>query len=101
MTALQRLKTRTGETDDTLLNELLEEAQDVILALRYPTSPRPDSVPDEYVGLQVRMAHDLYNKIGATGELVHNENGINRTYESSWISKELRQEVVPLCGVTS
>lgn len=101
MTPLQRLKIRTGESDDNLLEELLEEAAEVILSLRYPLSPKPDSVPDEYTGLQVRMAIELYNKIGATGEVGHNENGISRTYDSAWISQELRQEVVPLCGVTS
>lgn len=101
MTPLQRLKIRTGESDDDLLNELLEEAAEVILSLRYPLPPRPSEVPEEYAGLQVRMAIELYDKIGATGETAHNENGISRTYDSAWISKELRQEVVPLCGVRS
>ena len=101
MTPMQRLKIRTGSTNEDLLGELLEEAKEVILSLRFPFSPHPADLPSEYVNLQVLMATELYDKIGATGEIVHNENGINRTYDSAWISKELREQVVPLCGVIS
>ena len=41
---------------------------------------------------------DIYAKIGAEGEISHNENGVNRGYESSWISESLLQEVTPLAG---
>ena len=32
---------------------------------------------------------EIYGKIGAEGQTSHNENGINRTYESSWISPSI------------
>lgn len=32
---------------------------------------------------------DMYVKIGAEGEKVHSENGISRTYSSSYIDKKL------------
>ena len=41
---------------------------------------------------------NLYNKQGAEGEESHNENGINRKFESSWISAQLLREVTPYAG---
>jgi hypothetical protein len=46
--------------------------------------------------LQIRLAVVMYNKRGAEGEKSHNENGINRTYESV---EELLKEVVPLTSL--
>ena len=55
-------------------------------------------VETRYEDLQYRIALDLYNKQGAEGETGHNENGINRSFESSWISEQLLREVTPYCG---
>ena len=54
-----------------------------------------------YEDLLYRVAVDLYNKTGAEAELAHTENGVSRSYESSWISEQLLSEVVPLAGVIS
>lgn len=99
MTALERLKKRTGETDEDLLNDLLETAGEIILSVRFPNSEWPDEVEDRYKGLQIRIALDLYNKRGAEGEISHSENGISRTYTAGWVSKDLLAEIVPYCGV--
>lgn len=56
-------------------------------------------VEPRYEDLQFRIAMDLYNRIGDEGEIIHTENGINRHYESSWISAELLEEITPYCGV--
>lgn len=32
---------------------------------------------------------DIYSKIGAEGQVAHSENGVSRTYESSWITFDL------------
>lgn len=32
---------------------------------------------------------DIYSKAGAEGQLGHNENGVNRSYQSSWITFDL------------
>ena len=56
-------------------------------------------VEDRYLDLQFRIALDLYNKQGAEGEETHNENGISRKFESSWISAQLLHEVTPYAGV--
>lgn len=99
MTELERMKLRTNEADENVLNDCLESAKNAILARRYPFSEWPEILPERFVDLQFRIAMDLYNKIGAEGQLSHSENGVSRTYESSWISEQLLQEVTPLVGV--
>ena len=99
MTILERLKMRTGEADETLLSDCLDSARNAILARRFPYQEWPEDVPTQYVDLQFRIALDLYNKIGAEGQLGHSENGVSRSFESSWISYQLLREVTPLVGV--
>ena len=105
MNVLERLKSRTKESNVDLLTDLLETAKYAILARRYPCTAYPtdevgNAVLDpRFQDLQLRIALDLYNKQGAEGETAHNENGINRTYESSWISEQLLNEINPRCGV--
>lgn len=52
-----------------------------------------------YLDLQYRCAIDLYNRTGAEGQVSHSENGISRGWGAEWISQELLNEVVPMCGV--
>ena len=109
MDILERLELRltdeNGTPDSELLADCVETAKNAILSRRYPMMPWPVDdngetyVEDRYQDLQLRMAIDLYNKIGAEGEITHQENGIRREYESSWISKQLLDEVVPYVGV--
>lgn len=98
MDALSRLKARTGETNEVLLQDLLESAKSAILARRFPFGEWPDELETKYLDLQFRIALDLYAKIGAEGQTGHTENSISRQWESSWISAELLQEVTPMCG---
>lgn len=98
MSNLERLKMRTGETDEQLLSDCLDSARAAILARRFPFRDWPDEIPSQYVDLQYRVALDLYNKLGAEGQLGHSENGVSRTFESSWISEQLLSEVIPLVG---
>lgn len=107
MDILTKLKKRTGETDEDLLAVLLDDAKNAILSRRFPFGDYPVNasgetvIEDRYVDLQYRIAVDLYNKQGAEGQTVHKENGIDRTFESSWISEQLLSEVIPYCGVTT
>ena len=41
----------------------------------------------------------LINKRGAEGETTHNENGINRAYESASVPESLLGRVTPFAGV--
>ena len=106
MDILSRLRTRLSDggnvPDDNILNDCIESAKNAILERRYPFHDWPvddngdAKVETRYLDLQFRIAMDLYNKIGAEGEMAHSENGVSRSYESSWISKALLDEIVPL-----
>lgn len=103
MDQIMRLKARLtamGETtDDELLEELLATASDVIMSIRYPFGEWPDELEKQYLGLQIRIALDLYNKQGAEGETSHSENGVNRTYGAENVSSDLLAEITPKAGV--
>lgn len=99
MDALERLKLRTQEPDEAVLMDCLESARSEIMSRRFPYQEWPDEIEPQYMDLWYRIALDLYNKSGAEGELAHSENGVSRTYESSWVSEQLLSEVVPMCGV--
>lgn len=101
MTIVDRLKLRTGDDNEALLADCVESARVTIMSLRYPfRASWPEEVEPRYQDLQFRMALDLYNKIGAEGEINHIENGISRTYQSSWFSADLLAEITPICGVS-
>lgn len=99
MDILERLKLRTGEADEAVLSDCLDSAKAAILTRRFPFSEWPEDVEARYKDLQFRIAMDLYNRIGAEGQTAHSENGISRTFDSSWISDELLSEIVPKVGV--
>lgn len=99
MNNLERLRLRTGELNDEILQDCLTSAQAAIMARRYPYGDWPDALESRYLDLQFRCALDLYSKIGAEGQKGHSENSISRTWESSWISESLLQEVTPIAKV--
>ena len=76
--------------DETLTEDLvtvyLNKAEGAIRNRMYPFN-LPEGmttfvVPAKYEMLQCELACNYILKRGAEGELVHNENGINRTYDS-------------------
>lgn len=87
------------EEDEEVLLNCLENAQSIILAKRFPFGTDRTEVEPQYVGLQVRIAVDLYNKQGAEGETSHSENGVSRTYDGSWVSQQLLDEIIPKAGI--
>ena len=100
MTALEILQVLTGETDTELLNVYLSLAENVILNRLYPFGiPDGAAVPSCYTTLHARVAEYLYLKRGAEGETVHNENGINRSYESGYVPESLLMEITPFAKV--
>ena len=99
MDALERLKLRTQEPDEAVLMDCLESARSAIMSRRFPYQEWPDEIEPQYMDLWYRVALELYNKSGAEGEVAHSENGVSRSYESSWVSEQLLSEVVPMCGV--
>ena len=89
----------SGTDEDALLLTLLSISAQKILDRVYPYDPTVTEVPARYETKQVEIAVYLYNKRGAEGQIVHNENGINRTYESADVPESLMRGITPYVGV--
>jgi len=98
---LEQLKVLIGaeEDEDLLLLALLNISGQKILDRVYPYNHTIDEVPTRYEVKQLEIATYLYNKRGAEGQTVHNENGINRTYESADVPESLMRGITPFVGV--
>lgn len=96
---LEMMKTMTGETDETVLFTYLHLAGERVLQKAYPFHPQEHTVPRRYAKNQVDIACYLYNKRGAEGETSHQENGINRTYESAGVPESMLAGITPFVGV--
>ena len=84
---------------DPLLLYLLEQAEGIILNRRYPFgAPEGATLSAYHEQIQIRMAVELFNKMGAEGQLTHDENGIKRTWEAGDVSPSLLRVIVPVCG---
>ena len=99
MTLLERLAKRTDEADEAVLEDMMESAKSIILGRRFPYGEWPDEVEPRYQDLQLRIAEDMYNRIGASGQISHSENGISRSWGAEWVSEELLNEITPVVGV--
>ena len=87
----------TASTDLLLL--LVKQAEGIVLNRRYPFGiPSGATVPVQYEYTQIRIAVELFSKLGAEGQVAHKENGIDRTFESADVSPSLLAKIVPLCG---
>ena len=84
---------------DDLLFYLLDQAEGIVLNRRYPFGvPEGATVPAAYEHIQLKIAVELFSKMGAEGQTAHDENGIKRTYESGDVSASLLRQIVPLVG---
>lgn len=101
MDNLERLKLRTGEPDEAILEDCLESARSAIMARRYPYQEWPDELESRYLDLQFRCALAIYNKQGGEFETAHSENGVSRSFGSEGIPQELLMEVTPMAKVTT
>lgn len=96
-----RLSALTGETNDDMLLTFLGIAAESIIARCYPFRSDDDEpdVPEKYHMLQLEIAVYLLNKRGAEGQISHNENGINRSYESAGVPESMLSRITPYVGV--
>lgn len=98
---LQRLKVLLSPdtATDELLSFLLEQSEGIVLSRRYPFGVPPGAmVPPAYEYIQLRVAIELYSKMGAEGQMSHTENGVSRTYEAGDISPSLLKQITPKVG---
>ena len=91
-----QLALTTGESDDDILSAYLNLAGEKILNKMYQCKSVEDrEVPVKYQYTQLEIAAYLINKRGAEGETAHNENGINRAYESASVPDSMLKHVLP------
>ena len=79
---------------DNVLISYLKIAGEKIIQRAYPYDDTVTEVPRRYGVLQCEIALYLLNKRGAEGEISHNENGVNRTYESASVPESLLKDVI-------
>ena len=90
------------KASNELLSYLLEQAEWIVLNKRYPFgAPEGATVPAAYEQIQLRVAVELFAKMGAEGQTGHNENGVNRTYEAADVSPSLLRQIIPVVGTVS
>lgn len=92
------VKAINEETSDSVISAFLTIAGNKICRIAFPFDTTITEVPAKYDTLQCEVASYLLNKRGAEGEIVHNENGINRTYEEADLPKSLARLITPECG---
>lgn len=84
---------------DELISYLLEQSEGIILNRRYPFgAPEGASLSPLHEQIQLRIAVELFTKMGAEGQTMHQENGVSRTYEAGDVSPSLLRQIIPVCG---
>ena len=84
---------------DELLSYLLEQSEGIILNRRYPFgAPEDASLSPLHEQIQLRVAVEIFSKMGAEGQIQHSENGVTRTWEAADVSPSLLRQIVPVCG---
>jgi hypothetical protein len=85
--------------NDELLHYLLEQSEGIILNRRYPFgAPEGATLSPLHEQVQLRMAVELFSKMGAEGQTEHAENGITRKWAAGDVSPSLLRLIVPVCG---
>jgi hypothetical protein len=84
--------------------ELVENAKGWFYALRYPCEPTAsqDRRPiDTFMDMWAveRLCDEIAQRNGFNSALGYRENGIQFTFDSSWISDGLKRAIVPVIGV--
>lgn len=84
---------------DELLSYLLEQSEGIILNRRYPFgAPEGATLSPLHEQIQIRIAVELFSKMGAEGQIMHIENGVHRTWEAGDVSPSLLRQIIPVCG---
>lgn len=87
------------EATDDLLLYILEQAEGIVMNRRYPFGiPEGAKFPIQYEYAQLRIAVEIYSKMGAEGQIQHQENGTLRTWEAGDISPSLLRGIMPMIG---
>lgn len=84
---------------DELLLYLLEQSEGIVLNRRYPFgAPEGVTLSPLHEQIQLRVAVEIFSKMGAEGQLSMSENSVSRTWEAGDVSPSLLKQIVPVCG---
>lgn len=90
---------RYAADSDTVLKAYITQAEDVVISRLYPYDrPENPEIPSKYNVTIANIAVYLLNKRGAEGEMLHNEDGVNRTYGAAYVPEGLLKSIVPKVG---
>lgn len=94
------VKSLTGDADigNDVIVAYLSIAEENILRRRFPFGYEGKSLTGEYNLMQCELAARYVLRRGAEGEVSHNENGINRTYDSV-NDEDILSRIVPYAKV--
>lgn len=95
MTDLEKLKKLTGESDDTLLSLLLEDAEEFLL-----NETNRTWLPDRLQKVKRDLAVIAYNRLGTEGEASRTEAGESYTFENlpAHIRSAINKNRIARCG---
>ena len=82
-----------------LLSYLLEQAEGICLNRRYPFGcPEGTTLSPLHEQIQLRVAVEIFSKMGAEGQTQMTENSVMRVWEAADVSPSLLRQIVPVCG---
>lgn len=85
---LEKLKSLTGESDETVLSSLLLRAENIILS-----ETNREKLTPALNRLLPELVIELYNRTGSEGEQSRSEGGISVTYGENGLSTGLLQRI--------
>lgn len=104
MDIISRVKNKYTWLTIEQVKELVDNATGWYYACRYPCEPyanketRPlNGFMDEWAIL--RLCDEIAERNGFNTTLGYKENGISFTFDRAWISKSLKEAIVPTIGV--
>lgn len=96
---IEKVSIIANEDDMQIINAYLDIAANKILNKAFPfMDTSVMEVPAKYQSLWIDATVFLILKRGAEGEITHNENGINRTWENGDLPASMLKEITPQVG---
>lgn len=97
------IKVVSDEEDTDVISAFLSMAEEIafnkVFPFGNPSDATKQAVMDRYSNVICEIAVYLLNKRGAEGELAHNENSADRTYETGGVPNSIMRKLTPYCGV--
>ena len=85
-------------SNDVLLS-LIELSEGIVLNKRFPFgAPEGVTLTALYEQIQLRMAVELFTKMGAEGQTQHIEGSVTRAWEAGDVSPSLLRLITPCVG---